>query len=529
MDEYLDEGMLGDNDILERVKIKFALLVYYEIIEHLYKAEQRDVREWIEDIIENKDELKINFIIENIKNMYSKIKLPIHFTTEDETDFLRKLEEENNEENNERISDNYLSSYSSIVERIRRVISEISSLEENNEENISWIYNEVMVLIEDLTENIDDYWILSNIKQLYEIIVFEDKNDNVCESIYKEILYSMDSEDEQFYLYKEEVVEILIKIESFLIGISEGTKEKFKDEDNDEENDEEEKNEIKTSNIIVEENIQLKKSIIKYLKAIEYFRDWIDNSDIKVDENLDIEVKWNDEKMMEFFEIFDELKTYTFNFGLESGMLSSGQVTYFELQYRLYDLIKKKKLDDNIVLLIDEGDIYMHPGIQVKFIKHTLKFLNEFLDKKNVQLIVTTNSPFIISDIPNSKILYIQRNIDGKIEMDQRAILSDLKTLGAPINELLINSFFMDNGIVGELAQDKITEIIKKIYSKENLEVEEIKNIEKIIDSIGDDIIRKKLESKIKSLKKSLRPEDKRNLIEVYKKRIAELEGVIVE
>lgn len=87
----------------------------------------------------------------------------------------------------------------------------------------------------------------------------------------------------------------------------------------------------------------------------------------------------------------------------------------------------------------------------------------------------------------------------------------------------------MDNGIVGELAQDKITEIIKKIYSKENLEVEEIKNIEKIIDSIGDDIIRKKLESKIKSLKKSLRPEDKRNLIEVYKKRIAELEGVIVE
>ena len=87
----------------------------------------------------------------------------------------------------------------------------------------------------------------------------------------------------------------------------------------------------------------------------------------------------------------------------------------------------------------------------------------------------------------------------------------------------------MDNGIVGELAQDKITGIINKIYSKENLGVEEIKNIEKIIDSIGDDIIRKKLENKIKSLKKSLKPEEKRNLIEFYKNKIVELEGVTVE
>lgn len=522
------------------VKTTFALLIYYEIVEVLYKIYGLEINEWIEDVIEKGIDLDYKFITENIKNIYSKEK--VFYESEDDDykeldkewdELAKRVDEEGGEWLDKKNKDNNYKNekeseiYNSFTIQINGMIDYINSLEINSEENIEKIYKGVVDIMERLSESSNSYLFENLLYKLNDILVFEDK-EIICESPYKEILYSEGDEIERFWDYKEEVNEILNLIKDLL----------YEEESLNEFEDGnillEKRNNVKETkgyNIIIEkeEDVKIKDIICKYLEIINLFNSIIDQYDVRIESYLEFVVNWNSDLMINFFELFDYLKISTFNFELESGILSSGQVTYFELQYRLYHLIEKLKNEKNIILLIDEGDIYMHPGIQIKFIKHTMRFLKEFFRDKEIQLIITSNSPFIISDIPNSKIIYIKRSYNGTIQIDKRSNLNNIKTLGTPINELLINSFFMDNGIVGELAQDKITGIINKIYSKENLGVEEIKNIEKIIDSIGDDIIRKKLENKIKSLKKSLKPEEKRNLIEFYKNKIVELEGVTVE
>lgn len=529
IDEYIEyyDDFNMEYDKKEVLKTTFTLLIYYEIVEYLYKLYSLEINEWIIDIIEKGIDLNSKFIIENIKNIYSKEK--VFYESKEEYEKEKDVEyfvDENQEDNYNK--QNIAKRYNNFKIQIDGTIESINSLELNTEENINKIYKYIMDITENLNEYINSYLFKNLLDKLNDILVFEDK-DIICMSPYKEILYSEDEEDEIFLNYKEEIIEILNTIKDSLDEetlIYEYEEENYKLEDKNEQYKNKEGYYI---NKEIEEDSRIKEVLCKYLEIINLFSDIIDKFDLEIEGYSEFAIDWNNSSIIDFFEMFDELKINTFNFQLESGILSSGQVTYFELQYRLYNLIKRVKLKKNIILLIDEGDIYMHPGIQIQFIKHTMRFLSEFFDEKQIQLIITSNSPFIISDIPNSKIIYVKRNNNGMVEIDKRESLNNIKTLGTPINELLINSFFMDKGIVGELAQDKITEIINKIYSEEALEIEEIKNIEKIIDSIGDDIIRKKLESKIKSLKKSLRPEDKRNLIELYKERIAELEGVIVE
>ena len=59
--------------------------------------------------------------------------------------------------------------------------------------------------------------------------------------------------------------------------------------------------------------------------------------------------------------------------------------------------------EETALIFIDEGEIYYHPEWQRKFIKHLLDMVNE--KERKIQIIVTTNSPFMISDILNEDIL----------------------------------------------------------------------------------------------------------------------------
>ena len=79
-------------------------------------------------------------------------------------------------------------------------------------------------------------------------------------------------------------------------------------------------------------------------------------------------------------------------------------------------------------------------------------------------IIITSHSPFILSDIPKENVIFLK---NGKIENP------DIKTFGANIHTLLSDGFFMSDGLMGEFAKSKIEEI-KKFY-------ELVKKCEKII------------------------------------------------
>jgi len=95
--------------------------------------------------------------------------------------------------------------------------------------------------------------------------------------------------------------------------------------------------------------------------------------------------------------------------------MSSGERAYLNffswlntlgfLNHISQDIIKSTK--DNILLLIDELDLYCHPEWQKNFIEFLLDELKNQFQGKRIQVIFTTHSPITLADIPHTNVVYL--------------------------------------------------------------------------------------------------------------------------
>ncbi|MDP2160606.1 MAG: AAA family ATPase, partial [Flavobacterium sp.] len=173
--------------------------------------------------------------------------------------------------------------------------------------------------------------------------------------------------------------------------------------------------------------------------------------------------------------------------------LSSGEQSYLSLMSRFYSLVHEEsvRLQNRLIILIDEGDAGYHPEWQRLFFKNTIRFLSSLFHNHSIQLIFTSNTPFLTSDLPKSNILFVQKSEDGTpYFLDKQNHNSN--TFAANIHTLFSDSFYMDGMLIGEYAKDKINEIIKYL----NDQTVKVSNdsYKKIIDSIGEPVLRKKLQ-----------------------------------
>lgn len=147
--------------------------------------------------------------------------------------------------------------------------------------------------------------------------------------------------------------------------------------------------------------------------------------------------------------------------------LSSGETQFiYTLQAILYHIINlnsnfelkngKGKKYQNVVILLDEIELYHHPEYQRTFLSTLLKQIEELnlTNIENIQIILLTHSPFILSDIPSSNVLRLK---DGK------PVESEEKTFGANIHDLLANDFFLEKGFMGEFAKEQINSVIDSL------------------------------------------------------------------
>jgi AAA domain, putative AbiEii toxin, Type IV TA system len=173
--------------------------------------------------------------------------------------------------------------------------------------------------------------------------------------------------------------------------------------------------------------------------------------------------------------------------------LSAGQVARLNIYSRLYLAMSKlpKRLKD-VLIIIDEGELYFHPEWQRKWLWYFLKAISSvYLDIK-VQIIISTHSPFVLSDLPSQNIIFLKKGVYGLQVIE--GLDDNQLTFAANINTLLSNSFFMGNGLVGEVAKVKINHIISILNNKEPKEIREnLTQIKKQIRYIGEPIIRNKL------------------------------------
>lgn len=171
--------------------------------------------------------------------------------------------------------------------------------------------------------------------------------------------------------------------------------------------------------------------------------------------------------------------------------LSSGEQQYYNsintIVYHILNLDTIKNHYSRVNIMFDEVELYFHPEFQRRFISDLIRALNNLkLDKiREVNILFSTHSPFILSDIPSSNILKLK---DGVPQFGFK------QTFAANIHDLFADSFFMENGFVGEFAVGKIRDISKKI---ENVTNENKDVLQKEIDLIGEPFIKVSLTEKL--------------------------------
>lgn len=183
------------------------------------------------------------------------------------------------------------------------------------------------------------------------------------------------------------------------------------------------------------------------------------------------------------------------NFANKNGRyfdeISSGEYNLLKLLLSIENIIHlRKEKTDTLYILLDEIENTFHPDWQ----KRILNWIIEFVKHYNIQIniIVASHSPYIISDLPKENIIFLK---NGK----QEKAFEHKQTFGANIHTLLSDSFFMEDGLMGEFAKSKINEVIKLLNpnSKRKLSKKNQKFCEHIISIIGEPILQKTLEHQL--------------------------------
>ncbi|WP_393964437.1 AAA family ATPase [Exiguobacterium sp. S22-S28] len=202
----------------------------------------------------------------------------------------------------------------------------------------------------------------------------------------------------------------------------------------------------------------------------------------------------------EYLDEFYELSPISF-LRFHWGM-STGEEKLFNLHSQIMESRLEKQQYGNIWILIDEADSSLGPKWQADYINKLTKVVSQiFKNENNIQIILTSHSPILLSDIPHHNICYTSEKI------------SDDFTFNQNIYSLFTDIFSLDktNGQFSDHVLKKLDEKILELKSrfnefeyfsrdrKENFR-KELRMVESVVKIIGEDVIRFTYQNKIKEL-----------------------------
>ena len=213
----------------------------------------------------------------------------------------------------------------------------------------------------------------------------------------------------------------------------------------------------------------------------------------------EIDVKDIDTACLNFIEKLDIEDIELFEDNKSFNDLSYGEKAILQKLHIILNHFSIKIDIQKYLIFIDEFELGLHPNWQKRIISYMLNFFKLF--NVEVDLFITTHSPFLLSDIPKQNIIFLDTY--KKDEREQKVgnckVVDGLKekkqTFGANIHTLLSDSFFMDDGLMGEFAKNKIQEImdfINNIKTIEEISTKE-EQIKQVIESIGEPFLKRKL------------------------------------
>lgn len=257
--------------------------------------------------------------------------------------------------------------------------------------------------------------------------------------------------------------------------------------------------------------LRLKDLLLELIQNLEWFEyefiladssyDSVKKSVYKNLGRVEISIAKNKTLLNKVIDLMDNLLDKKRIFSYETlNEFSSGQKHLITLYSRFFWARNQIINDENeplgikresIIIFIDEGEVALHPEWQRVFFNKVASFLSELFSDKKIQLILTTHSPFVLSDIPKNNVLFLESDIKGNCALSN---IEKENTFGANIYSLLADSFFMENTI-GKFAEIKMKEGLKILKSKHtDYSDDKINELIYIIDSIGEPIIKEQFE-----------------------------------
>lgn len=286
---------------------------------------------------------------------------------------------------------------------------------------------------------------------------------------------------------------------------------------------------MQESNFFNNLNVKVKKNLsIADDKNIIYYA--VNDDYLSKDKNLEIEEIPN-----AFFEPIFMFNKEEIKESFELKYLSSGEQqllhSTISISYHIDNLlsiieneeqIEKEQDSDKSVLrtykkiniILDEIELYYHPEYQRNYINNLVILLTQKkYETLRFNVIFSTHSPFILSDIPSQNIL--------KLENGEPRANDSINSFAANIYDLLNDEFFLKNGASGAYAQDFINFLIDEIDTiNPDTEKKIISQLNSKIAIVGDELVRYGLEDQLFEKLKSNDFE-----IGALKERIKELEA----
>lgn len=173
--------------------------------------------------------------------------------------------------------------------------------------------------------------------------------------------------------------------------------------------------------------------------------------------------------------------------------LSSGEKQrYFSVGAIVYHLLNIDSIGSGSVhykavnLILEEIELYFHPEWQRSFTFYLMEMIRqiEFKQIKSINVVYVTHSPYILSDIPKTNVLFL-KNGNADYSMQEN-------TFGANINGLLRNGFFLPSLPMGEFAHRKINRLFAMLHSGD-FKDSELEGIRQEILLVGEPVIRQQL------------------------------------
>ena len=161
---------------------------------------------------------------------------------------------------------------------------------------------------------------------------------------------------------------------------------------------------------------------------------------------------------------------------------SAGEQTLVSLYSRLWELFEDRRSleadycgedfskfyagarESGWLIVLDEAEVTLHPDWQRTLINNLLKTFNTSFPGFNVHFIFATHSPILLSDIPQGNVVFLKKEGSEAMEGARSTVMP--QTFAANIFDLYKDSFFLNNGTMGEFATSKVDALLEKLNPK---------------------------------------------------------------